>query len=91
MVAGVAPSHHTNIYDSKQTSGGFQVSICVPPICYGTTASGSASVSDQTIKDNFQSVNQHSGIYAGNGGYNINVGKHTQLDGGVISSTATPD
>ncbi len=87
----IASQQDTNTYDSKQTSAGFQASICVPPICYGTTVSGSANASDQTIKDNYQSVNEQSGIYAGNGGYNVNVGNHTQLDGGVIASTATPD
>ncbi|MEX3922020.1 hemagglutinin repeat-containing protein [Paraburkholderia sp. BR10872] len=81
----------TNTYDSKQVSGGFSMSICVPPICYGSTVSGSASVSDQWIKDNYRSVNQQSGIHAGDGGFNVQVGNHTQLDGGVIASTATQD
>ena len=81
----------TNTYDSKQVSGGFNMSICVPPICYGTTVSGSANVSDQWIKDNYRSVDQQSGIYAGSGGFNVQVGNHTQLDGGVIGSTATAD
>ncbi|MGP8485712.1 hemagglutinin repeat-containing protein [Paraburkholderia fungorum] len=87
----IASQQDTNTYDSKQSSAGFQASICVPPICYGTTVSGSANTSDQTIKDNYQSVNKQSGIYAGNGGYNINVGNHTELDGGVIASTASAD
>nr|WP_235513426.1 hemagglutinin repeat-containing protein [Burkholderia pseudomallei] len=81
----------TSTYDSKQSSAGFQASICVPPFCYGQTVSGSASASQQNINANYQSVNQQSGIYAGTGGYNVNVGNHTQLDGGVIASTATPD
>ncbi|WP_408128812.1 hemagglutinin repeat-containing protein [Paraburkholderia strydomiana] len=87
----IASQQDTNTYDSKQTSAGFQASICVPPICYGTTVSGSASASDQTIKNNYQSVVQQSGIYAGSGGYNVYVGNHTQLDGGVLASTATAD
>ncbi|MFM0358986.1 hemagglutinin repeat-containing protein [Paraburkholderia nemoris] len=87
----IASQQDTNTYNSQQTSAGFQASICVPPFCYGQTVSGSANASDQTIKDRFQSVNQQSGIQAGNGGYNINVGNHTELDGGVIASTATPD
>ena len=78
-------------YDNKQGSAGFSMSICVPPICYGQTVSGSVSASGQSITNSFSSVNQQSGIYAGNGGFNVNVGNHTQLDGGVISSTATPD
>ncbi|CAB3716389.1 hemagglutinin repeat-containing protein [Paraburkholderia rhynchosiae] len=81
----------TNTYNSEQASGGFNMSICVPPICYGSTVSGSASVSDQWIKNNYHSVDQQSGIYAGDGGFNVQVGNHTQLDGGVIASTATQD
>ncbi|CAG9257945.1 tRNA nuclease CdiA-2 [Burkholderia diffusa] len=81
----------TSTYDSKQSSAGFQASICVPPFCVGQTVSGSASVSQQNIKADYQSVNQQSGIYAGNGGFNVNVGNHTQLDGGVIASTASAD
>ncbi|HGX0304519.1 TPA: polymorphic toxin type 25 domain-containing protein, partial [Escherichia coli] len=30
-------------------------------------------------------------MFAGDGGFDITVGKHTQLDGAVIASTATPD
>ncbi|WP_133649778.1 hemagglutinin repeat-containing protein [Paraburkholderia flava] len=81
----------TSTYDSKQSSAGFQASICVPPFCFGQTVSGSASVSQQKIDSNFQSVNQQSGMYAGDGGFNVNVGNHTQLDGGVIASTAGAD
>ncbi|MGF6572677.1 filamentous hemagglutinin [Paraburkholderia sp. GAS333] len=87
----IASQQDTNTYNSQQASAGVQASICVPPFCYGTTVTGTASASDATIKDNFQSVNQQSGIYAGNGGFDVNVGNHTQLDGGVIASTATPD
>jgi filamentous hemagglutinin len=32
----IASQQDTNTYNSKQTSAGFQASICVPPICYGT-------------------------------------------------------
>ncbi|HDR9160209.1 TPA: hemagglutinin repeat-containing protein [Burkholderia vietnamiensis] len=87
----VQSQQDTSTYDSKQSSAGFQASICVPPFCYGQTVSGSASASQQNINANYQSVNQQSGIYAGTGGYNVNVGNHTQLDGGVIASTATSD
>ena len=81
----------TSTYDSKQSSGGFQASFCIPPICYGQTVSASGSVSEQNIKSSFQSVNQQSGIYAGAGGFDVHVGNHTQLDGGVIASTAGAD
>ncbi|WP_059812967.1 hemagglutinin repeat-containing protein [Burkholderia ubonensis] len=82
----------TATYESRLTSGGFQVSVCVPPICYGQMVSGSANISQQTITATYQSVNQQSGIFAGDGGYHVTVGKHTQLDGGAIaSSTAGAD
>ncbi|WP_253185617.1 hemagglutinin repeat-containing protein [Burkholderia plantarii] len=81
----------TSTYDSKRSSAGFQASICVPPFCFGQTVSGSASVGQTKIDSNYQSVNQQSGIYAGSGGYDINVGNHTQLDGGVLASAASAD
>ncbi|WP_321818699.1 MULTISPECIES: hemagglutinin repeat-containing protein [unclassified Paraburkholderia] len=87
----VASQQDTSTYASKQTSGGFQASLCIPPICVGQAVSGSASFSQQTIDSDYQSVNQQSGFYARNGGFDINVGNHTQLDGGVIASTASPE
>jgi len=81
----------TNAYDSRQSSAGIQASICVPPFCVGQTVSGSASVSDQKINSNYQSVSAQSGIYAGSGGFDVNVGNHTQINGGAIVSEATAD
>ncbi|EHF0006301.1 VENN motif pre-toxin domain-containing protein, partial [Escherichia coli] len=37
------------------------------------------------------SVAEQTGMFAGDGGFDITVGRHTQLDGAVIASTATPD
>jgi filamentous hemagglutinin len=78
-------------YDSHESSSGFNASICVPPICAGVPVQGSANVSGSKIYNDYASVNQQSGISAGEGGYTIYVGDHTQLDGAVIASTATPD
>ncbi|MBK0093653.1 hemagglutinin repeat-containing protein, partial [Erwinia sp. S59] len=78
-------------YDSHQSSSGFSASICVPPICAGVPVQGSASMSGSKIYNDFDSVQQQSAISAGDGGYNIYVGNHTQLDGAVIASSATPD
>ncbi|SUW65722.1 Ribonuclease precursor [Buttiauxella agrestis] len=36
----------------------------------------------------YASVGEQSGLFAGDKGFDITVGKHTQLDGGVIASTA---
>jgi filamentous hemagglutinin len=87
----LASQQNTNTYTSQQTSAGFQASVCVPPFCLGQAVSGGANASNQHIQDRFQSVDKQSGVYAGDGGYTVNVGNHTQLDGAVIASTATPD
>jgi len=36
-------------------------------------------------------VQEQTGLYAGKGGFQIDVGNHTQLDGSVIASTADAD
>ncbi|MHB2060085.1 hemagglutinin repeat-containing protein [Pseudomonas monsensis] len=74
----------TDRYDSKQTnvSGGASFT-------FGSmTGGGSLSVSQDKIKSNFDSVQEQTGLYAGKGGFQVNAGGHTQLNGGVIASTA---
>ena len=51
--------------------------------------SGSASVGK--IDSNYRSVTDQSGIKAGEGGFDIGVGKNTNLKGGIIFSTADAD
>jgi filamentous hemagglutinin len=91
VVAGrnltITSPQDSNNYNSQQASAGLQMSLCVPPFCYGQTVSGSVSASDQRINSNFLSVGQQSGIYAGSGGFDVNVGNHTQLNGGVVASS----
>ena len=77
-------------YDSRQSSSGANLSLCVPPLCYGAS-SGSVSASGENITQDGRSVISQSGIYAGSGGFDITVGNHTQLDGAVIASAATAD
>lgn len=55
------------------------------------SGSGYASISQDKIKSNYDSVREQSGIYAGKDGFDVTVGNHTQLDGAVIASTATDD
>ncbi|MBU2703800.1 hypothetical protein Ga0466249_004950, partial [Sporomusaceae bacterium BoRhaA] len=40
---------------------------------------------------NYNSVTEQAGIFAGKDGFDINVGKNTDLKGAVIASDATPD
>ncbi|HAU4366742.1 TPA: filamentous hemagglutinin N-terminal domain-containing protein [Citrobacter amalonaticus] len=80
----------TASYDSKQSSSGAGLSLCVPPICYGAS-SGNVNTSGENVTQSGKSVTDQSGIYAGKGGFDITVGNHTQLDGAVIASTASDD
>ena len=52
---------------------------------YGFAAGGSFSKSK--INADHASVNEQAGIYAGDEGYDINVNKHTDLKGALITST----
>ncbi|KIV69634.1 putative large exoprotein involved in heme utilization or adhesion of ShlA/HecA/FhaA family [Pseudomonas sp. FeS53a] len=56
---------------------------------FGTmTGSGYISASQSKLKSRYDSVQEQTGLFAGQGGYQIDVGQHTQLDGAVIGSTA---
>ena len=84
-------------YDSQQTSVGGGVSICIPPICYGQMVAVTVNASDAKIKADHDSVAANdeaaqrgqSGLKAGDGGFDIKVAGHTDLKGGVITSTAS--
>ncbi|WP_081930513.1 hemagglutinin repeat-containing protein [Lysobacter antibioticus] len=78
-------------YVSRESSSGFSLSLCIPPICYGEYVSGSVSASSQRVNHLYQSATGQSGISAGNGGYDIVVRGNTDLKGGAITSTAAPD
>ncbi|MBC6573148.1 hemagglutinin repeat-containing protein [Escherichia coli] len=80
----------TASYDSKQSSSGAGLSLCVPPLCYGAS-SGNVSISGEKVTQSGRSVANQSGIWGGKGGFDITAGNHTQLDGAVISSTADSD
>ncbi|WP_370884506.1 hemagglutinin repeat-containing protein, partial [Enterobacter cloacae complex sp. 2015409] len=55
------------------------------------SGSGSFSISRDKMKSNYDSVQEQTGLFAGKGGFDINVGNHTQLDGAVIASRADAD
>lgn len=52
---------------------------------YGASVSGNFSKSN--LNSDYASVNQQAGIFAGDNGYNINIGKNTDLKGALITST----
>ncbi|SUA94398.1 Filamentous hemagglutinin [Oligella urethralis] len=71
----------TATYEGKQQSLGGQLTV-------GVGASGGANLSRSTIQADYASVIQPSGVYAGDGGYQIVVNDHTELIGGLVTSTA---
>jgi len=56
-----------------------------------TTGAVSGSFSNQNINSEYASVQEQAGIFAGEGGYNIEVGGNTHLGGAVIASEADPE
>jgi len=76
-----------NDYDSKQTSVAAGGSFTFGSM----TGSGYINASQDKMKSRFDSVAEQTGLYAGNGGFDVTVGSHTQLDGAVIASTASAD
>ncbi|XIH80146.1 Contact-dependent inhibition of growth factor CdiA (plasmid) [Pantoea sp. SGAir0175] len=74
-------------YDSKQISFGAGGSFTFGSM----TGSGYINASQDKMHSNYDSVLEQSGIYAGQGGFDITVGSHTQLNGAVIASQADAD
>lgn len=76
-----------SVGQSRQSSSGFGLSLCIPPICYGTVATVSASAAGAKADGVFVSPSTQSGIKAGDGGFDVNVKGNTNLTGAVIEST----
>ncbi|WP_240160497.1 hemagglutinin repeat-containing protein [Pseudomonas bharatica] len=76
----------TSTYTSRQMSAGVGVSICVPPFCAGMS-SVSGGVAAEHMQSDYASVNEQSGIKAGNGGFQVEVAGNTDLKGAIIAST----
>ncbi|QWA11596.1 hemagglutinin repeat-containing protein [Sodalis ligni] len=74
----------SNDYDAKQqnvSAGG--------SFTFGSmTGSASVNVSRDKLRSNYSAVQEQTGLFAGQGGADIRVGEHTQLDGAVIASAA---
>ncbi|MFZ7256211.1 hemagglutinin repeat-containing protein [Avibacterium avium] len=68
-------------YKGKQMQVSGQVTVG-----YGFAMGGNYSRSK--VSSDYASVREQAGIFAGEGGYHVNVNKHTNLIGGVITSSA---
>ncbi|WP_371365415.1 hemagglutinin repeat-containing protein [Pseudomonas sp. QL9] len=78
----------SDYYESKQknVSAGGSVNVV------GAGGGGAnLSASQSQIDSHYKSVQEQTGLYAGKGGFQIEVGNQTQLDGSVIASTADAD
>ncbi|HNX95829.1 MAG TPA: hemagglutinin repeat-containing protein, partial [Holophaga sp.] len=82
----IASQQDTGTYAASQESAGVAVSV---PIM-GAGGSVSANMSQSKTNSNYKSVNQQSGILAGEGGFQIEVAGNTDLKGAVITSQAKP-
>jgi len=74
-------------FDSKQQNASAGGSFTFGSM----TGSASVNLSQDKMHSNWQSVAEQTGIFAGKGGFDVTAGEHTQLNGAVISSTATAD
>ncbi|MGD8164925.1 hemagglutinin repeat-containing protein [Pantoea sp. FN0307] len=83
----ISSQQDSDRYDSKQTSFGAGGSFTFGSM----SGSGYISLSQDKMRSRYNSVQEQSGIFAGDGGFDITTGSHTQLDGAVIASTATAD
>lgn len=72
-------------YKSKQQNMSAQVSVGFS----GGSVSGSFSKSN--VDANYASVNEQSGVFAGDDGYQIKLNKNTDLKGAIITSTQTAE
>ncbi|TCP02835.1 hemagglutinin repeat-containing protein, partial [Uruburuella suis] len=67
-------------HQSRQYQGSAQITV-------GYGVSGSGDFSHSQIRADHASVAEQSGLFAGDGGYRVNVQNHTDLKGGLITST----
>lgn len=75
-----------NSFTARDRSVGVQVSLCIPPICYGAS-SVSGNYGKTNIDSKYASVTEQTGLWAGDGGFQLDVAKNTGLIGGVIASS----
>ncbi len=69
----------------------FSVSGGISVLQLGENGTASFNISIDKMNSHYASVKEQSGIFAGQGGFDVHTGKHTQLNGGVIASTTTAD
>ncbi|UFH51623.1 hemagglutinin repeat-containing protein [Pseudomonas sp. KNUC1026] len=77
--------------EQRQRSAGAVASLCIPPSRHGATVSASGSLAYADSTTLYEGVVNQSGLFAGQGGFGIDVGGTTDLQGAVIDSQAPPE
>ncbi|MDO4907522.1 hemagglutinin repeat-containing protein [Neisseria sp.] len=67
-------------YNDRRFQGSAQITV-------GYGFSGSAGYSQSKTNADHRSISEQSGIYAGDGGFQVNIKGHTDLKGGIITAT----
>jgi hypothetical protein len=80
----IASQQDTGDYTAKNKNSGIGFST-------GTKGGRTGSIGKGKTDSTYASVTEQAGIYAGEDGFDIHVGKNTDLKGAVISSDATLD
>jgi len=73
----------TSAYRSRERNAGFSVSIPISGAGFG----GGVNTEKTKVDSIYASVNEQSGVQAGDGGFQIDVRGNTELNGAVIAST----
>uniref|UniRef100_UPI002609F6B2 two-partner secretion domain-containing protein n=1 Tax=Halomonas sp. TaxID=1486246 RepID=UPI002609F6B2 len=76
----IASRQDTSDYESSSFQAGGSITI-------GPVSGGSLSISGQKVDAEYASVTEQSGIFTGDGGFQIDVEGNTDLIGGAIAST----
>ena len=76
--------------DSDQTGLGIRVQASLGSAWELSGGQGSANLNQSNADGSYKSVNQQSGLFAGEGGYHVKA-DHVDLQGGAIASTATKE
>ncbi|MCY1508757.1 Hemagglutinin repeat protein [compost metagenome] len=77
---------NTSTYASQDKNTGGGISVCIPPLCAGTPVSANINIQKAKTTGNYASVEEQSGIRAGDGGFDIKVKGNTDLKGALIAS-----
>lgn len=78
---------NTSTYASQDKTTGAGISVCIPPLCAGAPVSANINIQNAKTTGNYSSVEEQSGIRAGDGGFDVRVKGKTDIKGALIASS----